>query len=383
MKIKIAILLLISLVSVSILHGQFFSVSDIETGRLNDLRPADLRSIQWRGTKPVIVFSNNDSLLEYNILEERKNLLLTPGMMNRILRPDSGKEITKIPPFYFVSEDIFLIKKEGIGYLIDLKTGDLKDFDFPEDAEDWVISRSDRIAIAYTLAGNIYVIDQDGQTSQVTSDTVDGISNGDLVYRNEFGITHGMAWSPDGARLVYYRRDETAVEQYPIVDITFPMARIAPVRYPMAGREMEKTDVWVYSASDQSSIMLGIAPDAGVYHTNLTWSHGGDRIYIQHLNRGQDTMKLRSYSATTGEFIEEYLTETHPKYIEPLFHVVPLKTKPGGFLYLSEKSGYNHLYECLPGKKVPKQLTEGNWEITEISGIDDTEKFVYFMATIH
>ena len=40
------------------------------------------------------------------------------------------------------------------------------------------------------------------------------------VSRNEFGIDGGIFWSPDKTKLAFYRKDESKVTTFPLLDIT-------------------------------------------------------------------------------------------------------------------------------------------------------------------
>ena len=59
------------------------------------------------------------------------------------------------------------------------------------------------------------------------SEDKDGIVIGESVSRNEFGIDRGVFPSPSGALLAVYRKDEIAVTQFPLLDITTRTARTA------------------------------------------------------------------------------------------------------------------------------------------------------------
>ena len=49
-------------------------------------------------------------------------------------------------------------------------------------------------------------------------------------------------------------------------------------------------------------------------------------------------------------------------------------------LWISERSGYNHLYRhTIRGQELAR-LTDGKWEVSEIVRVDEKEKAVYFMA---
>ena len=41
------------------------------------------------------------------------------------------------------------------------------------------------------------------------------------------------------------------------------------------------------------------------------------------------------------------------------------------FIWTSEKDGYNHIYLIDYQKNIENQLTDGNWDVTEIYGYDE------------
>ena len=62
-------------------------------------------------------------------------------------------------------------------------------------------------------------MDANGNEFAVTADRAPGIVNGQVVSRNEFGINGGIFWSPDGKQLAFYRKDESQVGTFPLLDI--------------------------------------------------------------------------------------------------------------------------------------------------------------------
>ena len=72
---------------------------------------------------------------------------------------------------------------------------------------------------AYTIDNNLYYMDERGNSYTVTADEDKNIVNGQVVSRNEFGITGGIFWSPDGKKLGFYRKDESQVTNFPLLDI--------------------------------------------------------------------------------------------------------------------------------------------------------------------
>ena len=91
--------------------------------------------------------------------------------------------------------------------------------------------------VAYTIGNNLYVDDR-----AVTNEP-EGIVCGQSVHRNEFGIKKGTFWSPSGNLLAFYRMDQSMVAQYPLVDVTAPIAEVNNIRYPMAGMTSHQVKV--------------------------------------------------------------------------------------------------------------------------------------------
>ena len=47
----------------------------------------------------------------------------------------------------------------------------------------------------------------------------------------------------------------------------------------------------------------------------------------------------------------------------------------------SERDGFLHLYLYSLDGQQRKRLTEGNWEVTEVAGVDESHQKVYFVST--
>jgi len=110
--------------------------------------------------------------------------------------------------------------------------------------------------VAYTIGNNLYVDDK-----AVTNEP-QGIVCGQAVHRREFGIKKGTFWSPSGNLLAFYRMDESMVAQYPLVDITAPIAEVNNIRYPMAGMTSHQVKVGIYNPATGKSIYLNAGPTA-------------------------------------------------------------------------------------------------------------------------
>lgn len=363
-----------------LVYAQYFSIEDIEFGRLSNLKPAEIMNLQWVGKSDNLIFSRNDTLFIHSIANREENSLLTLRQLNKLLQKNDLTTVHQIPEIQSHSFNIMSFYSNQYLVWLDLNKKEITEISIPEKAEN-IIPESKNLRIAYTIGQNVFIREKNDETAQITYDTLEGILNGAVVYRHEFGMEVGMSWSPEGNYLAYYRKDESKVGRYPLVNIQKPIARVEPIYYPMAGMTSEETEIWVYALNKKCSIKLKIPGKPDDYHTNLSWSPDEKYMYLQHLNRNQDTLILRYYSSESGELQQELFIETHPKYVEPLNSIIFSKKDPGNFLYQSERDGFNHVYFFKSSTGELLQLTQGSWEVTRLLGFDNNENYIYFIAT--
>src|SRR5205085_1304452 len=55
--------------------------------------------------------------------------------------------------------------------------------------------------------------------------------------------------------------------------------------------------------------------------------------------------------------------------------------KDGSILWLSERTGFKHLYRISPDGKTQKALTSGEWEVRDLHGVDEKNGWIYFSGT--
>ena len=255
-----------------------------------------------------------------------------------------------------------------------------------ETAADW--NKASR-AVAYVKDNQLYVRDADNKEHQLTTDGSPSVVYGSAVHRNEFGITTGTFWSPDGKKLAFYRMDQSKVTDYPQVDIDTRIATCKPDKYPMAGGNTHHVTVGVYDLTTGQMTYLN-TPNGSVsgdsiatsvpYLTNIAWGPDSKTIYLFELNRDQNDCRLVSYDATTGNRLAELDRETHDKYVEPLHPIQFLPWDNGKFILQSQRDGYNHLYLYSKDGKLIKQLTSGPWVVQEVLGFNTKQKSIIIAA---
>lgn len=338
------------------------------------------KNTQWWGDTPIYV--KGDSILTIPLSEKQSSILLiSKGILNNG-REDNEKigNVSSVS-FPYPEEKIVLILNGEKTSLYDLtKSAEIARYPIPKESSNHDFSKESK-AFAYTKDNNLYVLNLKGQESAITNDSDKNIVNGQSVHRNEFGIEKGTFWSPTGNLLAFYRMDESMVTDYPLVDVSARVAQLKNIKYPMAGMKSHHVTVGIYNMSTQNTIFLKTGTPKEKYLTNIAWSPDEKYIYIAELNRGQDTCSLVRYNAATGIQDTTLFTETHPKYVEPQNPVLFLNNDSESFIWQSRKDGYNHLYLYSIDGSLKKQITSGNWEVTDVLGFDNSEKYLYYAST--
>ena len=107
---------------------------------------------------------------------------------------------------------------------------------------------------------------------------------------------------------------------------------------------------------------------------------GRKSIYIAELNREQNEMNLVRYSALTGRRSRPF-TETNEHYVEPQYPVLFLPNDPGKFIWQARKTDTTTCICMTPPAKQLKQLTQGEWVVTQVIGFDAKGENLFITST--
>ena len=229
-----------------------------------------------------------------------------------------------------------------------------------------------------TKGKSLYIAKAEGDTVLVAESENSQITYGQVVSRNEFGIEGGTFWSPSRDKLAFYRKDESKVTTFPLLDITSRTGSLIEIKYPMAGMGSENVQLGIYDLATAQTIYVK-AEEFGYdrYLTNITWSPDGSKIFIQVLDRSQKHMKLNMYDAATGGLIKTILTEDNDKYVEPQDPIWFIKGSNNIFLYRTDnRDGYRNLYLCDTEGNI-RRLTETDADVAYIA---NDGKYVWYTS---
>jgi len=239
----------------------------------------------------------------------------------------------------------------------------------------------DGTKVAFVRDNNLFIKDlQNGKESKITKDGKDRhIINGttDWVYEEEFGFTKGFFWSPDSKYIAFYRFDESGVKEYEMQMWGELYPSNYKYKYPKAGEDNSIVSVHFYDLMSGSTISADIGNETDQYIPRIKWSQTPNLLSVQRMNRLQNQLEILLINAENGSARRIY-KETNKYYIDITDHLT--FTDEEHFLISSEADGYYHIYYYDIEGNMIKQLTSGEWDITDILGYDAKRKLIFFEA---
>ena len=345
-----------------------------------DVLPKRMNQLMWMGESNHFSFVKDNELLSGNVSSSDFRVIVKLDDVNAGISDLGEDSVKRFPQIHYLNQHSFRFIHKNKLFLYNITTRDLvQKNEYPEKAKNLQIN-DNTFTIAYTIDNNLY-LNIDGKQQQITDDTIEGIVNGQTVHRVEFGINKGIFWSPKGNYVAFYRKDETMVTNYPLVDIDNRIAELKNTRYPMAGMTSEEVTLGIFDLANNKTIYVETGEPKEQYLTSVTWGPFEEYIYIALLNRDQNHLKLNKYNASSGELVKTLFEEKHEKYVEPEHPLYFSKTFPNQFVWFSERDGYQHLYLYNTEGELYQQLTKGKWVVTQFLGFGKRDKNIFIRTT--
>ncbi len=242
--------------------------------------------------------------------------------------------------------------------------------------------RDNNVFVAKLDYGTELAVTKDGEKNKV----INGVP--DWVYQEEFGMLSSLVWSPDNSILAFIRWDESAVPMY-----SLPLYKGAcnpndqyayypgafDYKYPVAGETNSTVSVISYDVETRALKTMKIPLDADGYINKIEYGKTPERLMVNTLNRNQNDMKL--YAVNPRSAIAKLVyTDKSDSWIEPSLTSMT-KYYDNFFVVASERDGFAHLYQYSNAGALMKQLTKGEWQVTDFYGYDAENRSFYFQST--
>ena len=296
-----------------------------------------------------------------------------------------------------------LFDSQGQLWYFDLGTGTGVQLTSSSDPSDDPKFSPDSKRLAYVRKHNLYVHPVSGEHGELQltrdeskdkdkkdkkDDKEDNILNGgvDWVYAEELSVRSNFFWSPEGHDILYLQMDETHVPTYPITDWMPTHPKVDPEKYPKAGDPNPVVRLGVVASGGGKTHWIKLTDDEDTYVPRFGWIREG-WAWAEVLNRKQDTIDLYFVDTRSGR-TRKVLTESVPDAwvnVNDDFHILKSGDR---FLWTSWRDGHTHIYLYSFDKQDPlsadakldRQLESGDYEVIEVSGVDDQSGTIFLSA---
>ncbi|MGA7909314.1 MAG: DPP IV N-terminal domain-containing protein [Candidatus Sulfotelmatobacter sp.] len=282
-----------------------------------------------------------------------------------------------------------LFDSQGQLWLFDLASSTAVQFTSAPDPSGDPKFSPDGSHVAYVRKHNLYVRPLSGKgEKQLTRDKEGDLFNGDIdwVYAEELAVRSNYFWSPNSKEIVFLHMDESKVPTYPITNWIPTHPTVDNEKYPKVGDPNPVVKLGVVDADKGKVRWISLTNDEDTYVPRFGWVRDGI-LWAEVLNRTQDEMDLYFVDAKSGKSTKVLSEKTPGAWINVNDDFRVLKSGDR-FLWSSWRDGTTQLYlysfdkqNPLAGEaKLEKQLTQGNYEMMGVDGIDEAAGVVYFSA---
>jgi dipeptidyl-peptidase-4 len=242
----------------------------------------------------------------------------------------------------------------------------------------------DGTKVAFIADNNLFYQNLDsGKITQITNDgKKNSVINGlaDWVYEEEFGHARLYDWTKNSNALVFIRSDESQVPEIyiPIYGKTLYPSEMR-YKYPKAGEKNSVVSAYIYLLDGNKKAKVNLDNFKNYYIPNVVQTAKPDEIVLITSERIQNASDVLKVNTKTGE-IKKLFTETDEKWVDT-DNVTLEFLEDNSFLWGSERDGNRHLYWYSQDGKLKKQVTKGNWEVTDYYGFNPKSKEIFVQTT--
>jgi dipeptidyl-peptidase-4 len=243
--------------------------------------------------------------------------------------------------------------------------------------------------VAFVRDHNLYAVDVSGTRERaLTSDGSKELFNGQLdwLYQEEIygrGNFKGFWWSPDSSRVAFLQLDERPVPEYTVTDHIPYRPALEVTDYPKAGDPNPGVRLGVVAAEGGATTWVDASRYTGteILIVEVSWTPDSRTVEHQIQDREQTWLDMNLGDVSNGR-TRTLLRETTKAWVNNLGS--PVWLKDGSFLWLSERTGFKHLYRYRDTGSGQAALvgpvTSGRWDVKTFHGVDEAKGLVYFSS---
>ncbi len=231
-----------------------------------------------------------------------------------------------------------------------------------------------------------------GTESAITTDgEYNKIINGmpDWVYEEEFGFNKAYDWSADSKEIAFIRFDESNVKEFafPLYQASYPNNEEYSLypgqykfKYPKAGEDNSVVSVHVFNVKNRTIKTMDIGEETDIYIPRVRFTKTEGKLGIIKMNRHQNYLELMIANTNSG-VCNTVFTDRNERYIEQdVLDNLQFMEDGQHFVYVGEMDGYNHIYLYTMAGRQVRQITKGDWDVTDYLGYNAKTKMFYYQA---
>ena len=208
------------------------------------------------------------------------------------------------------------------------------------------------------------------------------------VYGEELSQRTAIWWSPDGAKVAYYRFDEREVPDYFVtLKQTQVQDSLDAEAFPTAGAPNPAVELFVYDVASRTSVRVDVRDgkpfdnsSVGHYVYRVSWSADGRELIFLRTNRRQNVMEVAAANPATG-VCRVVVREEWPTgwlVAEPRMHFLTDGTR---FIWESQRNGWNNFYLYdLSGRLITPLTSSTTYEAEKLIKIDENANALFYTA---
>jgi len=346
--------------------------------------------IQWAPDGKHFAWLEDKQLWTYDVVaRQRKRLVDLIDLENKAVKatePETfdwkNRRVSEQQFAWSNSGKDMMIAAGGDLFFLHLDSGKWDQLTATADTEQHAKLSPDGHFVSFRRDHDLYSLEiATGKITRLTRDGAETLWNGELdwVYPEELEIGTAHWWSPDSKLIAYLQFDVSREPIFPQVDALGLRARLEPERYPQAGDPNADVRVGIVPAAGGQTRWMDLGETRDNLIARVAWLPNSQAVAVERLNRIQNRLDLLVADAVNGS-AHTVLHEEDPFWINLNDDLRFLKDGKR-FLWGSERDGFHHLYlYSIEGKRL-RQLTQGEWEIESVAGVEESAGEVYFTST--
>ncbi len=347
--------------------------------------------VTWAPDGKRFAWMEEKAVMQYEVASRKQRQLVALGPMEeKAVKPPKSdstdwqnRRVSERSFQWSAAGGEMLISIEGDLFLVRTETGKWEQLTATAEVEHDPKLSPDGRFVSFRRDHDLYSLEvATKKSTRLTTDGSATVWNGELdwVYPEELYLSTAHWWSPDSTHIAYLQFDVGHESIFPQVDLLSWRAFTEPERFPQfSGTPNADVRLGVVAVEGGATRWMDIGETRDHLLARVDWAPDSHAVAYQRLNRIQNRLDLGLADVRTGA-TRVLLTEEDSYWIN-VNDDFRFLSRGKQFLWGSERDGYHHLYLCAVDDKHVAQITKGDWEVTQVAGVNEETREVFFVSS--